>query len=416
MGFLADLGIQLLDRADTDLRRVGQRLGFMPLSWRQAVMQDPSRDGLMWRIPDPTVPMASSLFNLQAILVTEYERAIVLRNGVLEGEEAILLPGIYDIRRVGALRGQIEVLWFTTREFQLLWGVGGILSKDGYSIGASGHYNVAIVDPEMFFRNVTGSSQVYTDQQLLEFARSRVSNAIRDQMALKTVMEFQQARPEFQQACKEVLMPEFQRWGLEFRGLTIEKQNLPEDFLQLAKGESNILLEKKAQIAGATADITLAQLEMQKAQYAALAEANRLRLIGTANAEVLQSQMAIGLDPLELQRIEAMKTLAEHPSEGALVDVRPQIMAQLQPPAPMLPPGAVIVTGAPLAAPVQQPLAPERLPTTVPSAQIGSAAPMTREKIEEMLDKLDERFSNGEISEQTYLNLQDKWQKRLEKL
>lgn len=410
MGFLANLGITLLDRADTDLRQIGQRLGFMPLSWRQVIMQNPSRDGLMWRIPDPSVPMASSLFNVQAILVTEYERAIVLRNGVLESEEAILPPGLYDIRRAGPLRGQIEVLWFVTREIELLWGVGGILSKDGYSIGASGHYNVAIADPEMFFRNVTGNNQVYKDQQLLEFARSRVSNAIRDQMTLKTVMEFQQARPEFQQACKEALMPEFRRWGLEFRGLTVEKQNLPEDFLQLVKGESNVLLEKKAQIAGATADITLAQLEMQKAQYAALAEANRLRLLGAANAEVLQSQMAVGLDPLELQRIEAMKLLAEHPSEGALVDVRPQIMAQLQPPMPLQAP-PVIVTGVP----VQQ-LPAASLPAGAPPAQSASAGPMTREKIEEMMDKLDERFANSEISEQVYLSLREKWQKRLETL
>lgn len=415
MSFLADLGIYLLDSVDTDIRRVGQRLGFMPLSWRQAVMQNPSRDGLMWRIPDPAVPMASSLFNVQAIVVTAQERAIVLRNGVMEGEQAILAPGIYDIRRVGAVRGQIEVLWFTTREFQLLWGVGGILSKDGYNIGASGHYNVAIVDPEMFFRNVAGNNQVYTEQQLLEFARSRVSNAIRDQMALKTAMEFQQARPEFQRACSEALMPEFLRWGLEFRGLTIERQNLPPNFLKLIEEESNILLEKKAQIAGATADITLAQLEMQRKQYEALAEANRLRLIGTANAEVLQSQMAIGLDPLELQRIEAMKMLAEHPAEGSLVDVRPQIMAQLQPPT-MLPPGPVIVSGVPLATPLQ-PIVPETLPAPVPPSVPASAnAPMTREKIEEILDKLDERFANGEISEQVYLNLQDKWQKRLEKL
>jgi len=41
---------------------------------------------------------------------------------------------------------------------------------------------------------------------------------------------------------------------------------------------------------------------------------------------------------------------------------------------------------------------------------------MTREKIEEMLDKLDERFANGEISEQVYLTMQSKWQKRLEQL
>lgn len=41
---------------------------------------------------------------------------------------------------------------------------------------------------------------------------------------------------------------------------------------------------------------------------------------------------------------------------------------------------------------------------------------MTREKIEEMLDKLDERFANGEMSEQTYLKMREKWEKKLDAL
>ena len=415
MGLLADWGIRLLDSADTDLRRVGQRLGFMPLSWRQVVMNDQSRDGLMWRIPDPAVPMASSLLKVQAIQVAEYEYAMVLRDGRLEGVEAILRPGIYDIQRTQALRGQIEVIWFTAGEFQLRWGVGDIITQDGASVGASGHYNAAIADPEKFLRNVARNAQVYKDKDLLEFARQPVSNAIRDQMAHKTVMEFQKARAEFEQACKEALMPQFGRWGLEFRGLTIEAQNIPEEYRQLAMQEGMIDRQKNVQIRGAIADNTLAQLEMQKAQYAAIAEANRLRLIGAANTEIMQSQMGIGLDPLELQRIEAMKLLAENPSEGALVDDRPQIMAQLQPPMPLLQSPPVIVTGVPFAAPMQQP-PPASLPAGAPPAQSASTGPMTREKIEEMLDKLDERFANGEISEQVYLTMQSKWQKRLEQL
>jgi regulator of protease activity HflC (stomatin/prohibitin superfamily) len=416
MGLLANWGIHLLDTADADIKRVGQRLGFMPLSWRQVVMTNPSRDGLMWRIPDPTVPMASTLFKVQAIMIAEYERVMVLRDGVLEGEEAILPPGLYDIRRTTSLRGQIEVIWFTTREFQLRWGVGDVLTKDRVTIGASGYYNAALVDPEMFLRNVAGNEQVYKDLQLLNFAKPHVSAAIRNLMARKTVMEFQLALPEFQAACNEALMPRFGSWGLEFRGLTIEAQNIPEEFRQAAQQQVIVSMAKEAQIEGAKADITLAQLEAQKAQFAALAEANHLRFIGAANAEIMQNQLNLGLDPLELQKIEAIKILAEHPSEGTLVDNRPQIISQLQPQLPILSPPPVIVTGSPLVAPLQYPPVTGSLPVKAPSEQPDSAESLSREKIEAMLDKLDERFANGEISEQVYLTLQNKWQKRLEKL
>src|SRR5579863_6441063 len=120
MGFLANWGIRMMDNAETDINRIGQRLGFMPLSWRRVVMIDKSRDGLMWRIPDPSVPAASSLMRVQAIIVAENERVMVLRDGTL-GEQIVLSPGLYDIRRTTELRGQIDVIWFTTREFQLRW-------------------------------------------------------------------------------------------------------------------------------------------------------------------------------------------------------------------------------------------------------------------------------------------------------
>lgn len=418
MGFLADLGIRLLDNADTDLQRIGQRLGFMPLSWRRVVMMDKSRDGLMWRIPDPAVAAASSLMRVQAIIVAENERVMVLRDGML-GEQTVLPPGLYDIRRTTELRGQIDVIWFTTREFQLRWGVGDIITKDRVTVGASGYYNAKIVDPEMFLRNVAGNEQVYKEMQLLNFAKPHVSTAIRDMMARKTVMEFQLAQPEFQLACVEALMPRFEPWGLEFCGLTIESQNIPEEFRQAAQLQTIVRMEKEAQIEGAKANLTLAELEMQKAQYATLAEANRLRTLGNVRVEVMQNQLNAGIDPLELQKIEAIEILAEHPSEGTLVDNRPQIVNQLLPQPPMMPPaGPVIVTGNPFVPSVPQYSQASSSPANAPvsSNAGGSGEAMTREKIEEMLDKLDERFANGEISEQVYMTLQAKWNNRLEKL
>ena len=403
---LFEWGISLIDKADANLQRFGQKFGFMPLSWGQVIRQNATRKGLMWRIPDPQVPMASSLFNVQAILVTEYEMTMVLRDGAL-GEQVILPPGLYDIRRATQLRGQIEVIWFSTQQFQLLWGVGDVLTQDRVTVGASGHYNAAIVDPEAFMRNVGGHEQVYTEKMLQEFAKYQVSNAIRNMIAKTTVMEFQQAQPEIERACREALIPQFATIGLEFRGLTIDTQSIPEEFRQMAQRRVLVTMDNEA-------EMELLKLKMQQS----LVQAESIRMIGNAQAQVMQSQIGIGLDPLELQRIEAMKILAEHPAEGTLVDNRPQIVSQLMPQQLIAPPGPVIVNGTPYAPPMQQQIAPTGgLPApTPPPAPSAAGETMSREKIQDMLDKLDERFANGEISEQVYLNLQDKWQKRLDRL
>lgn len=407
---LFEWGISLIDKADANLQRFGQKFGFMPLSWGQVIRQNATRKGLMWRIPDPQVPMAISLFNVQAILVSEYEMAMVLRDGAL-GEQVILPPGLYDIRRATQLRGQIEVIWFSTQEFQLLWGVADVMTQDRVTVGASGHYNAAIVDPEAFMRNVAGHEQVYKEAQLLGYAKPYVSTAIRNMIAKMTVMEFQQAQPEIELACREVLIPRFASWGLEFRGMTIDAQSIPEEFRQMAQRRVLVTMDNEA-------EMERLKLETQKAQYATLIEAERIRMLGTAQAQVVQTQIGIGLDPLEVQRIEAIKQLAEHPAEGTLVDNRPQIVGQLMPQQLIAPPGPVIVNGTPYAPPMQQQISPTGgLPApTPPPAPSAAGETMSREKIQDMLDKLDERFANGEISEQVYLNLQDKWQKRLDRL
>ncbi|MBV8694186.1 MAG: SPFH domain-containing protein [Chloroflexi bacterium] len=405
---LIDVGIRLMDNVDKDIRRIGQRLGFMPLSWRQVVMGNPAKDGLLWRIPDPDVAMANSLIRIQAIIVSEHERAIVLKDGRIADHE-ILYPGLYDIRRTMEVRGQIEIIWTTTTEFQIRWGVPDVLTRDRVSVGASGFCLATIVAPEAFLTSVAGNAQVYTKENLAAFTRSDIGSLLRDLMARKTVMEFQLARDEFIYAAREKLDPIFARWGLEFRGLTIENQRIPEEFRQAAQARVKIQMEKEAELEGAQADVSLAQLEAQRRIYLAQAEATEHYVIGNAEVEKMRRQLSIDMDPLKLMTAEAMRIAAANPSQGSLVDGRIQIMGQLS---------GVLNAPSPTEIPPVNPsvaLGPTTIAASA-SSTVQASEPMTREKIESILDKLDERFANGEISEQTYLQMHDKWQKKLNQL
>ncbi|HEV2661660.1 MAG TPA: SPFH domain-containing protein, partial [Ktedonobacteraceae bacterium] len=270
-------GIRLVDNTDTDVRRIGQRFGFTPLSWRQVIATNPTKDGIAWRVPDPDVRMANSFVNTQGLLVSENEMVMLLKNGKFAtGERGVLLPpGLYDVSRL-RVRDQIEVIWLTSKELRLRWGVPDVLTQDRISVGASGYYLTKIEDPEEFYLNVVGNAQVYKEEQLQLFTKSDVNSVLRDLIGRRTVMEFQTARRELGDAAHEVLQPIFNRWGLEFIGLTVENQNIPEQFRQAAAGRTIVTLEKEAQLEGAKADVTLAQLEAQKAYFTAQVEAARL--------------------------------------------------------------------------------------------------------------------------------------------
>ena len=55
----------------------------------------------------------------------------------------------------------------------------------------------------------------------------------------------------------------------------------------------------------------------------------------------------------------------------------------------------------------QQPAAP---------AAASDAGPITRDQVQQAIDALDLRFSKGEISEQMYTRLMQKWETRLKEL
>lgn len=412
MGLLhsfVDWGIQVIDNVETDVGRIAQRLGYMPLSWRQVVMQNPAKAGLLWRIPDPEVRMANTLANVQALLVTNYEQVMVFGNGVRMGREPIPLPpGLYDLRRV-QMRDQLEIVWITSQEFQLRWGVANALTKDRVSIGASGTYRAVITNPELFLLHVAGHGQVYKEEQLAAHVKADVTGTVRDFMARMDVMEFQSARQELLNACQERLQPIFDRWGLEFRGLSIEHQQIPEQYLQAAQGRTIVTMEKEAQLEAAKMDIVLAQLEAQKSLYLTQAEANKRLSLGRVEVELMREQQLTGIDPLAIKRIEAIDTLAANPGQGTLFDARPQIVSQImgQPSTPLL--ESHTVTGS---------IAPPLSSGALTSGRVPAASSPTdeRQKIQAMLDQLDEQLVTGKITEQKHSELYNRFQKKLSEL
>ncbi len=412
MGFLVNWGIRKLKIADKNIQSISEELGFKPLSWRDIVSMDKTRDGVMWRIPDPHVPRASSLLGIQAIFVMDNELVMVMQDGRLD--DGLLLPGLYDIKQITALRGQIGVVWFTTREFQLRWGIGigDVFTKNRISVGAYGTYQVKVVNPEMFYHSAAGNWQVYTEEQLSELTKLPVISAISRMIGYWDALELQSAQSEIQLACNEALLPSFQRWGLEFCGLTM-RLNIPEEFRQAAQQKTIVRLEKEAQIEGAKGDVTITG-------YTTLAEVERLRALENAKVEIMRNQLNAGIDPLALQKIDVLKLLAEHPAEGPLVDARPQIVRQLLPQSPMpqsplMPPtDSVFVTVEPPVTSMPQLNPPASLPENASSKTASSTGEtIAREKIMQVLDDLFDLYINGKLTEQEYSERRTRLKNRL---
>ena len=218
-------------------------------------------------------------------------------------------------------------------------------------------------------------------------------------MARKTVKELQLARQEFIKTCQALLEPIFERWGLEFQRLSIENQNIPEQYRQ------------------ALASPTLAQLESQAAVYQIQTEANLKLTMGRVDVELMKAQLEIGVDPLELKRIEAIEVLAANPPPDSLTDNRPQIVNQIlaapSPASPVIPPASLVV---PPSLPAAGQGSGSASGVITPPASASISGPLTHEKIQEMLEKLDERLIAGEITEQKHSELYSRLQKRLSEM
>lgn len=432
---LADVGIVLLDRAfgiGGKVQAWYQRLGMLPLHW------DHTRSpGLIWRGNDPwgyDQKDPARLARTSTIGVEEYERAVVLQNGAFLD---VMGPGIWEIAKNHRLRSAIQVVWVDTRQVDLRWGVGGIMNREGISLGAHGMLYVQINEPQPFLMQVVGGRPAFVASDLEAWLKPAVAGAMRAELSTYSVMGLMGEREAFQESVTRRIGSMLEAWGLALRNIEVEDFNLPPEYRSAAAAATITTLERNAAVIAA-------QAEAEITRITASASADRRLLEGAADAQYYAMLQAQGIDPLKIEWIRALKEYADHPGSGmgdlykpqlfmqagqiladpqipaaVKLDVRrllpgPQMPAMTDPSQSMVQYPGVQVEPSPVPhqAEMPGPVTVEPRQTATPPA--GDDQPLTRERIQQMLDNLDLQLAEGKLTEARYEQLYSRWERRLE--
>ncbi len=431
---LADIGIVILDRAfgiGAGMESWYKRLGMMPIHW------DHTRNpGLIWRGNDPwgyDQRDAARLARTNTIGVQEFERAIVLQNGAFMG---VMEPGVWEISKNHRLRSAVQVTWIDMRQVELKWGVGRVMNGEGISLGAHGMLYVQIVEPQPFLVQVVGGTPVFDKDTLEAWLKPTIAGAMRAELASYSIMGLMGERDAFQASASRRLGGLLEAWGMAIRNIEVEEFNLPEEYRTAAAAATITTLERNAAVIAA-------QAEAEITRITASAAADRRLLEGAADAQYYAMLQAQGIDPLKIEWIRALKEYADHPGSGmgdlykpqlfmqagqiladpqipATVkqDVRrllpgPQMPAMTDPAQPMVQYPGVQIEGTPPSAGDGTPAPGPAQPAAGPAEPPTEAAPLTRERVQQMLDNLDLQLADGKISEARYDQLSARWENRL---
>lgn len=401
--------------------QIGKRTGGIPLQWPAG----PS-ESLIWRLPRDPHERASIFARSQTMVVNEGEVALVLEDGVAGGS---LPPGRYDFERARVV-GSLDAIWIKTGQRDIRWGVGNISTIDGIQVSGSGVIYLRVADGVRFNTEVVQGGMVLPVPQLQRFLLPRIQGVLRAEMARTQALMLQTERDAFQTTIQERLDETFAEMGLSIVGFEVVEINLPPEF------KAAIAQATMTQHTGA-AKLIAAQQQAQMRQIEAAAEAQARLAEGMSSVQLMEAMQARGIDPLKLKALEALETYAENPHQGAGVIGGDMAGAQLfsqvaaaalagpaldaasvglapmqQLPGPGVP-GAVVSPDAAAAIPPTP--APEAPPTPAPSGPSPEAAAKLA-KVEEQIEKLDDKLLDGEISEDYHEKMMSRLEARRDKL
>ena len=415
---LAQKGVNLVEGFGKGVQWVGTRAAVIPVQWPHE-----NRPGLVWRIPEPEgtpdrVTTASIFSKHQPVVVREYERAIVLENGKLYAE---VPGGVFDMTKV-PVKGVIEIIWVSMNQSQHRWGLGGVMTADGVTVGAFGTLFLKISDATKFVMQLVAGQQAYTEDRIEGWIKNLVGGTMRRELAARDVRSLMLERDAFVDACREKLSPLFADWGLEFKHLELVELNVPPEYRTVVQ---NVTLAGFKQQSA----VIEAQTRAQAIQIEAQAQSNARLMSGSADVQVMALMQAHGLDPVKMELIKTLMEYAKNPSTGgggALISgdlYKPQLFASLtqvlvDPAVPgdikqtlrqSFPQQSALIAAPPEAKQLSDP----SVQAVAAAAVSASVARLTPGKIQQTLDNLDMQLAEGKLSEATYNLLKAKWESKL---
>lgn len=311
------------------------------------------------------------------VIVRESQAAVFFRDGrALDvfgpGRHTIttynipILSGLIGLATSGQTPFPAEVIFVNMRLFtDQKWGTPEPIVLRDPTFGmarlrAFGSYAYQVANPAQFVTQISGTKGIFSTGELQEYLRGIVVQRFTDVL------------------------------GSAQRGLL----DLPSEYSELALSTKGQLANDFAALGLTLSQFYLVSVSPTEETARAIDERASMGAIGDMDAY------------MKFKAARAMGDAANNPNAGAGAGLGL---------------GAGVGLGAGLAGMLgqafqggQQQQAPPQ--PAAPAAAAAQSAPVTREQVQQAIDNLDLRFSNGEISEDNYNRLMQKWQDRLKEM
>lgn len=338
--------------------------------------------GLMWRIPDLGSPreVERDIRKVEGFIVKPYEMAIVVREGALH---AVLGPGHYLLEKE-AKRPGTEIIFFSKKEWKVKWGLsknpaeGAYIRGAGFFAGAAGFAYVKVEDPAKLITSLIEARRSIEVEALEEIIKGILKSAAREALQMyEDASTLLSSRAEIEKIMKDLATKELSRWGLSLASVEVHSIAIPEEIEEVV------------------------QLEAKRKYLESKYELEKLR----------------ELSELELDRIRAERAyIAEKPK--LLVErERKMIEADYY---RRLREGGIDVVEFEVArtAPVKEFKVEKKITPAAAAISMDRISELLaeRDRVKKLIEKLDEKFLNDEITAEQYNSLMRRLQERLNEI
>ncbi|MDQ3112005.1 MAG: SPFH domain-containing protein [Bacteroidota bacterium] len=203
---------------------------------------DSSNDTMVWRFPR----YQNEIKNGAKLTVRESQVAVLVNEGQFAD---VFLPGMYELKTanvpiLSTLKGwkygfdspfKAEVYFVNTKQFtNLKYGTKNpIMIRDAefgpVRIRAFGSYALRIVDAKMFLKEIAGTDDQVTTEEITENLRNIVMTRFTDAVASAKipVLDMASNYDEFSDTILKKIAPEFDEYGIKLTKLLVENISLP---------------------------------------------------------------------------------------------------------------------------------------------------------------------------------------------
>jgi membrane protease subunit (stomatin/prohibitin family) len=309
------------------------------------------------------------------VIVRESQTAVFFRDGKAldvfgPGRHTIttanvpLLASLIGLATMGRSPFPAEVIFVNMRQFlDQKWGTPEPIVFRDPDLGmarlrAFGSYAYQVKDPSLFVNGIVGQQGIYTTGEIADYLRGVIVSKFTDLMGEqhKSLLDLPAHYNEISAGSKAELSDDFAALGLNLLAFYVTAITPTEETAK------------------------------------AIDERAAMGAIGNMDAY------------MKFKAARAMGDAANNPAGGAA-----STGVGL---------GAGIGLGAQLAGMMGQAFqsGQQQAAPAAPAQSAAPATPQTQEQVQQMLDNLDMRFANGQISEDTYKSLTAKWQQRLKEM